>query len=265
MKLIIILLLALLFINLFVKCGSCEKFGLVDINNVTQEEEQYIKKTIGIPKIIIQTWKDNNIPEKYHKDIETVKNLNPGFEYLFFTDDDIEKFLSQNYPEWYKTYQKLPVKIQKIDFFRYIAVYHYGGFYFDLDITCLKPLYRLTSYDCVFPVDQHFESCENDRMKEFCGKNINYLLGQYAFGASKQNPFIHKLIDTIHQSIDKYISDYETLTHNYYVYIYKSTGPDFVTKIYTDYNNKNDVLVLYHKDAQYFGDFAKHNFYGTWK
>lgn len=262
MRLIIILIIALLFVNIFLKCGACETFELVDINNVNQEEN--VNKFVGIPKIIIQTWKDNDIPEKYHQDISTVKNLNPDFKYLFFTDDDIEKFLVQNYSEWYKTYQKLPVKIQKIDFFRYIAVYHYGGFYFDLDITCLKPLNTLLSYDCVFPVDQHLSDCNTIRFKEFCGKNINYLLGQYAFGASKKNPFIKKIIDTIHKNIDKYIED-EKNPKNFYNYIYKSTGPDFVTRVYLDYDNKKDVVILYHKDAQYFGDFAKHNFYGTWK
>ena len=66
-----------------------------------------------IPKIIIQTWKTNQIPLKYKEHIESVKNINKNFKFLFFTDQDIEKFLKENYPDYYLTYMKLPIKISK--------------------------------------------------------------------------------------------------------------------------------------------------------
>ena len=78
-----------------------------------------------IPKIIIQTWKTDYITEKYVKEIKSLKNTNPDYTFIYFTDIDIENFLSVKYPEYYSVYKKLPIKIQKIDFFRYIAVYHY--------------------------------------------------------------------------------------------------------------------------------------------
>lgn len=263
MRIVIILLLALLFVNIFFKCGQSENFDSV-VNQENILSETKLKKR-GIPKIIIQTWKDKDIPEKYHKDIETVKNFNPDYTYIYFTDEDIENFLKNNYPEWYETYQKLPVKIQKIDFFRYIAIYHYGGFYFDLDITCNKCLDPLLESSCVFPIDQHIKNFNNSRFKEFSNKNISYLLGQYAFGAESFHPFIKKIIDTIHLNIDKYIIDIMDPEINFNVYVYKSTGPDFVTSVYLDYPNKHNIDILYHKDDQHFGDYAKHNFYGTWK
>ncbi len=261
MRLIIFLLLLLFFINIFFKCGSSEHF-----ESLQTSSENNVNMTI--PKIIIQTWKSNEIPEKYNADIESVKKMNPDYKYIFFTDDDIENFLKTNYPDWYTIYQKLPIKIQKIDFFRYVAVYHYGGFYLDLDMTGLKSLDPLLNMGCVFPIDQYIGNCDDFRFTDFCNRGQNFLLGQYAFGASQFNPFVKELVENIASNIDKYIQDEKTIYEGhigYNLYVYKSTGPDFVTEIYVKSPYKNDIKILHYPEHQYFGEYAKHNFYGTWK
>jgi mannosyltransferase OCH1-like enzyme len=240
---------------------------------------------IQIPKIIIQTWKDNNIPEKYYKDIESLKTLNSEFKFIYFTDDDIENFLKKYYEKYYQTYLKLPVIIQKIDFFRYIAIYHFGGFYFDLDITGLYSLEEILDYECIFPVDNYLTKnlCKLNRYKIFCNKNMNFILGQYAFAAIPKYPFIKSLIDNIHNNIENINETYQILHNNnkeinnetikkniYNNYIYNTTGPDYVTNIYLDCikNNeyyKENIKILHYEKKQYFGKYAKHNYYGTWK
>jgi mannosyltransferase OCH1-like enzyme len=221
-----------------------------------------------IPKIIIQTWKTKDIPEKYKEDVDSVKKYNSDFEFLFFDDNDIETFLKNNYPQYYESYIKLPVKIQKIDYFRYIAVYHYGGFYFDLDMRCLHPLEELLNYDCIFPVDDNLndKKCGKRRFNNICNNNMKVVLGQYAFGAKPKNEFIKLLIDTIHDNINKYIEDYEKDYEKHkHQYVYNTTGPDFVTNVYINYLNKQMVHILEYDEGEYFGKYAKHNHYGTWK
>jgi len=245
------------------------------LNNITIPnilDDNMIENNEPIPKIIIQTWKTNDIPEKYHSSIESVKKINKGFEYLYFTDDDIDTFLKNSYPEYYETYLKLPVVIQKIDFFRYIAVYHYGGFYYDLDMIALYPLDELLNYKCIFPIDEFIykERCSNVRFQYFCNKKMEFLLGQYAFGARKNDPFIKMLIDGIHNNIDSYIALNNKVKlindkKTNFNYIYKTTGPDYVTNMYYHYKNKNDIHILIFDKSQYFGKYAKHNCYGTWK
>ena len=229
-----------------------------------RELEHYSNDTI--PKIIIQTWKSNDIPSKYNDYIISIKKYNPDYKYLFFTDEDIENFLKKEYPNYYDTYLKLPVKIQKIDFFRYVTVYHYGGFYFDLDIDCLYPLDELLNYQCIFPVDQNIQSnkCKEIRFKYYCDQNMNFMLGQYAFAAKPKDKFIKTLIDEINYNIDKYVEIFNEYGHSLQ-YVYSSTGPDFVTDVYMDYKNKQDIHILEYPKAQYFGKYAKHNYIGTWK
>ena len=167
--------------------------NLVNINDSAVFSEE------NIPKIIIQTWKTNNVPQRYMPLIDSVKKNNPDYEYLFFTDESIEKFFKMHYPEYWNTYTNLPVKIQKIDFFRYVAVYHYGGFYLDLDISVLKPFNPLLQYSCVFPIDEYIDIrfCKSPRYKPYCDAGHNFLLGQYAFAASPKHPFI-KLLLALH-------------------------------------------------------------------
>lgn len=228
-----------------------------DIENYSNEK---------IPKIIIQTWKSNDIPEKYDAFIASVKRYNPDYKYLFFTDEDIEKFIKTEYPEYYDTYVKLPVKIQKIDFFRYIAVYHYGGFYFDLDMNSLYPLDQLLNYQCVFPVDQNIVSnkCNKPRYMNYCDKKMSFMLGQYAFGAKPKDRFIKTLMDIINNNINQYLEIYKDYGHTLQ-YVYSSTGPDFVTDVYMAYDDKDSIHILHYPEAQYFGKYAKHNYIGTWK
>ena len=229
-----------------------------------------------IPKIIIQTWKTNVIPNKYISDITSVRKFNKDYKFIFFTDNDINDFIIDNYPEYYDTYNRLPVKIQKFDFFRYIAIYHYGGFYLDLDITCFKSFNDLLKYDSVFPIDTIIkeDDYEYDRFNLYKDK-IQILLGQYAFGASKNNLFIKLLINTINNNINLYIKNYYNIINNnnynkyknYFeeVYVYKTTGPDFVTNVFLKYNHNYNIKILDAKKGQYFGDYAIHNHYGTWK
>lgn len=258
--------LIILIIVIYLIFYLCDKFlSKKEINN------EYFDNN-SIPKIIIQTWKTNNIPVKYKEDILSVKKFNKDYQYLFFSDEDITKFLKDNYPKYYDTYVKLPVIIQKIDFFRYVAVYHYGGFYFDLDMKGYYPLDELLKYDCVFPVDQNIKNkmCNKERYKRYCGLNMSFMLGQYAFGAKPKNDFIKLLIDTISDNINDYITQYDKIKNIknkdvQHQYIYSSTGPDFVTNVYLTYKNKKDIYILHYPQSQYFGKYAKHNYYGTWK
>ena len=114
-----------------------------------------------------------------------------------------------HYPSYYSTYLNLPVKIQKIDFFRYVAIYHYGGFYLDLDMNILQCFDKLLKYSFVFPVDEYIDIrlCKHTRYRPYCDRGQTFLLGQYAFAAEPKHPFIKELIDRIHRNINKYIKN----------------------------------------------------------
>lgn len=277
----ILILIIILIILYYTKNDTINYFTILD--NLTKNYNNFNTNSFDfdyfdlvndgnkIPRIIIQTWKDENIPIKYKNDIESVIKFNPTYQYMFFTDKQIDEFLQSKYPDYWNTYQKLPIKIQRIDFFRYVAVYHYGGFYLDLDMECYKNLDSLLGYQCIFPLEQHIKKCDSKeiRLKYFCDRNNLFLLGQYAFGAEPKNKFLKMLIDTIHNNIDLYVNEYNLKINNndlfMNVYVYQTTGPDFCTKIYMDYPNKNQIKIIESNKSNKFGDYAEHKTYGTWK
>ena len=74
------------------------------------------------------------------------------------------------------------------------------------------------------------------------------------------------MIDKIHNNIDSYIKDYQSKKYDSFeVYVYQTTGPDFVTKLYIDFQDKLSIKILEYNKRQYFGKYAKHNYYGSWK
>jgi len=238
------------------------------VPTIILSSDKYFKNKL-IPKNIIQVWKtwSNKIPEMFSSNIKLLKKKTPDYTYMLFKDAMIDDFFIENYPDYFKTYNKLPTNIQKVDFCRYVLLYHYGGFYFDMDIKMLEPLDdSLLTNECVFPVDEFINKneCEGDiRFDYFCGK-IDILLGQYGFACSIKSPFMKQLIDSIHNNVDKYITSYKSIKNIEY-FVYKTTGPDFVTKEYIEYNNKKDIKILTYKERQHFGKYAKHDYIGTWK
>jgi len=265
---------------------------IYDENDLTQHQ---IPSKGEIPKVIIQAWKTfdkkpvvNNeilldssskkqvktVPEKYRQYVNSVRVYNPTYQWIYFKDEEIDEFLQKYYPQYYQTFLLLPEKIQKMDFFRYVAVYHYGGFYFDLDILFLKPLdTSLLQFESVFPVDNYnfFNQCNTVRCQFFKEKNQDIILGQYGFGAKPKNEFVKLLVDTIHINIDEYIRFYnKNIVENDNVeleyYVYATTGPEFVTYIYSEYSKKKFVTLLEHQNmVQCFGGYAIHDHVGSWK
>ncbi len=235
-----------------------------------------------IPKIIIQTWKTEKIPSEVREFIEKLKYNNPDFEYKFYTDKDIDVFIKSKFPEYYSTFISFEYTIQKIDFFRYLCVYYYGGFYFDIDMDINQTIRELCKYECVFPKESY--TIENIfKNKNLLNKNVTFLLGNYAFGAIPNHPFLKLCIDNIvnkkvsieeipynYNRFNKQISNKldELITcESYMDHVLYTTGPVLISLSYIDYQHKNKITIIEPKPFKKFsfGKYGKHLAIGTWK
>jgi len=244
------------------------------VKNINKKEAPAIEP---IPRIIIQVWVQKNggkpmVPVREVQYMEKFRKLNPMFEHMFFNGNDVDKFFKSNYMEYYDTYTRLPLFIQKLDFFRYLAIYHYGGFYFDMDVEPHRPLdENILNHSAVFPIDEYANAidCKHPRMNSYCLVGQNFLLGQYAFGATAKHPFMKLLADKIRDNLSKYIRVAKKLDERdkdaVHYYVYKTTGPDFVTDCYVQYENKEQLYILSNGKRQVFGDYATHRYVGNWK
>jgi hypothetical protein len=98
-----------------------------------------------IPRIIHQTWRSADLastlpsPEAVSAS-QSWDRLNPGYQMHVWTDDEILRFVRQEYPHALEAYLQLDKGAFKADLFRYMVLETYGGVYADIDVECLKPV-----------------------------------------------------------------------------------------------------------------------------
>ena len=206
---------------------------------------------MSIPKIIHQTYKNHNLPETYKMCQSEIKRLHPDFEYRFYTDEDIDRIMETEFPQYFDKFNELPRMIMKIDMFRYFLMYRYGGLYADMDYLMFKP-FDILDKKVVLPTNRDLDN-----------NNLTYL-GNCIFASVPNHPFWKSLMDTLFE-IDRKSLPSEGLDN-----VLNSTGPGFVFKMYNNYLNKNDInipeRILFHpptkNDNQYIEDLKKNGCYG---
>src|SRR2546426_1369956 len=142
-----------------------------------------------IPTRIIQTAKHRDLSLKQRAMTTNLRLLNPDYDYLFFDNEDVERFIDREFPQHRHVFDSFRFPIQRCDFFRYLAVYRLGGFYFDLDVLLASELSSLLSNGCVFP----FEGLTFSRLLRSYG--MDWEIGNYAFGAAAGHPFLEAVIE----------------------------------------------------------------------
>ena len=225
-----------------------------------------------IPRRIIQTGKSFNLSLQSKAAVANVRLLNPDFEYLFFDDNRVEQFIDERFPEYRGVFNSFPFIISRYDFFRYLAIYHFGGFYFDLDVFLASGLEELLDFSCVFP----FEELTMSRFlrREY---GMDWEIGNYAFGAAPEHPFIQAIIKNCVRAqkdpewAQMTMSDIPRMFREEY-YVLNTTGPGLVSRTLAEYADAaSHVKILFPEDVcdctnwHRFGAFGIHLQEGTWR
>lgn len=98
-----------------------------------------------IPRMIHQTWKTAAVLPNLQPCQKTWLDFHPGWRYVLWTDADIDRFIRDEFPNFYQYFKSYPHHIQRVDAFRYFLLFKHGGIYADLDMQCLacfEPLLR---------------------------------------------------------------------------------------------------------------------------
>lgn len=98
----------------------------------------------SIPHTIMQTCKSlNDLPKDILCNIESIKELNKGWEYRIFDNSQIEGWIERNYGNAILDYYKRITPsygAAKADLFRYLFIYKEGGVYLDIKSSISKSL-----------------------------------------------------------------------------------------------------------------------------
>ncbi|EPS41188.1 hypothetical protein H072_4917 [Dactylellina haptotyla CBS 200.50] len=159
-----------------------------------------------VPKIIHQTYKTAEIPEKWLKPQKECRDLHPEYEYKLWTDDVAREFIEKEYPWFLETYDGYDHPIMRADVIRYFALRKFGGIYIDLDVGCQRKLDPLLAYPA------------------WARKTDPTGISNDVMGATPEHPFFIRVTEVL-QSYDKHwVMPYIT--------IMASTGPLFLSIIW---------------------------------
>lgn len=215
-----------------------------------------------IPKRLLLTHVSEQVLEpKLRYCLDRMKELHPGWEYVFFSDGDCRDFVEEHAPEFGELYDWYPKPVMRADLFRVLVVHRLGGFYFDTDMLLSRPLDPLLNHSAVFSVEELMDPVSY-RMRfprSMWHLADQYTIANYAFGAEKGHPFVGAILDEIvARSADFEAEDCSSLD------ILHSTGPDAVTTAYyRDREKWKDVTILDVAGCR-FGPYGQHLVHSIW-
>lgn len=103
-----------------------------------------------IPKIIHQSYKNTELPHFFLHSPKLAKEFLPTWEYKFWTDIDLDKFIKEYYPDTYSSWLTLTPKIKRIDVSRYYLLHYFGGVYLDMDFHLRKNIEEILTDANIF-------------------------------------------------------------------------------------------------------------------
>jgi mannosyltransferase OCH1-like enzyme len=199
-----------------------------------------------IEKNIFQSWYTKNLHPLVEQKINTFKNLNPDYTYNLYTDNDMDIFVNENFKgEIADCYNKLNIIVAKVDFWRYLILYKYGGVYLDMDSSINYSLNELIKYD-----DEAIITAEGNPE----------LYVQWALIFKKNHQILKKVIELI---------IYNIKNNSYPNDIHKMTGPTVYSLAINNthkelFNNEiiNHKLINQNTDITYKSKDVSYRLYG---
>jgi inositol phosphorylceramide mannosyltransferase catalytic subunit len=225
-----------------------------------------------IPHRIIQTGKTRELPPLAKAAAVNLRLLHSDWDYLFFDDRDVGRFVSREFPKYQTAFENFTYPIQRFDFFRYLAVYRLGGFYFDLDVFLSRELSELLSDRCVFP----FEELTLNRFLRR-RYNMDWEIGNYAFGAEPGHPFLAAVIENCVRAqrdanwVKPMMGGIPRIFHSEFS-VLNTTGPGVLSRTYAENPDLAALMkILFPENVcdeatwHKFGSFGVHLMNGSWR
>ncbi len=114
-----------------------------------------------IPTIIHQVFftrhlKKNNaytIPKTWKKYRQTFKKLHPHWQHMLWSYDNALPFIQAHYPKWLEFFRDIPLLVAQADIIRYMLLWKFGGWYFDLDCEALQAIDSFANHEVLLPLE----------------------------------------------------------------------------------------------------------------
>ena len=157
---------------------------------------------LKISRIVHQTYKSKDVPERMKPFMETWRAMNPGWEMRFYDDEGCTEFVKREFPEYYDAYAGLPKHVERSDFFRYLVVLREGGVYADIDTSCEKPLDSFINANDTLVVgwENEFDTDEMAYSRHFVRRRQ---VLNWAFAGAAGHPALRETCDHVNENYQR--------------------------------------------------------------
>lgn len=231
----------------------------------------------GIPARIIHVYsappgQPEELPLFNQAAFANARLLHPDFEHVLFRGREMAEFIEKEFPQYQNAMASFCRPIQRFDFFRYLAIYRLGGFYFDLDVFLARSLKPLLDHDCVFAFE---ELTISSFLRQKHG--MDWELANYGFGASPENPFLGAIIDNCVRALNEpsWAREMMQAIPRPFQQLFVApfmTGPGMVSRTFAENPDlTKDITILFPDDVcdertwHQFGNFGVHAQEGSWR
>lgn len=177
-----------------------------------------------IPRIIHQTWKNNDLLPHMKDSQKSFIDKNPNWMYVLWTDEMNRKLIQEHFPWFLEYYDNYEYNIQRADVIRYFILWLYGGVYADTDLLCNCSLDSL--------IDDM--ETEEESLAIVMSSHVNYYSNWFMI-SSAENPFWPQVWEMLIKVFD-YKECPQCVTRH--LKIMETTGPIFIHKCIRDYKPK---------------------------
>jgi len=189
-----------------------------------------IKIKQKISTTVYQTWVTNKFNKEHYLGLLSFRRINPELSFKLYNDNQMDNYIKNNWSKHRisEVYNRLIYGPMKTDIFRYCILYDKGGYYFDIDKMCLKPLTSLhdKNASAVISFEPDLYKKENNKKVAKFMKISNQHLCQWGMGFKKKNKMLLNLIE----NICKYYEKYNNKKIKEYIYTgTKFSGPGIFT------------------------------------
>lgn len=196
-----------------------------------------------IPKIIHQIWsgKYNPLPKHFRMMGETWKEHHPDWDYQFWDEERMNRFIHDYYPQYWDIYLSFPYDVQRWDAIRYLILDRIGGMYVDFDVECLKP------HDQLFMDKTCCFSAEPERHRERFKRDVYF--NNALMACVPEHPFMKIIVDKVFSYKP---SIFDLPSSQRFFEIMTTTGPLLLVDIYEKYPHKDKIFIIQAKHVSPF-------------
>jgi mannosyltransferase OCH1-like enzyme len=193
-----------------------------------------------IPKIIHQIWSgiDGPLPNPLRKLGETWKACHPDWQYEFWDNDRMNRFILDCYPQYREAYHRFTYNIQRWDAIRYLILDRMGGMYVDFDSECLEPLDELLEgKTCCFSMEPK---------SHWAMYNRKFFFNNALMASIPGHPFMKLVVRTVFENVKPVQFTGLKAKGDQ---VMESTGPTMLVNLYDSYLDKKSIYLIPYRYA----------------